>query len=297
MPDEPNSEVWRDALTDEQRASNVFANVKDLPDLFNQFQNAQSALGSSLRIPGPEASAGDQQAFYTKVMERAPGLVRKPVDGDAESSGNFWKGMGRPDDADGYAALDNMTPEQTKFMRETAFESNLTADQFRTFATKMAGQASQEAEQVAFDAKTEVDALFHTWGMAKDQKMTAIRLMAGQLGMDATLLDAIESDTPNAKVLALMDTIVTKIGGEGGQMQQQIGDNGASVMTPQEAEAQIGDMLNNRDHDYWHHERPGHNAAKRRMVELGKYADPSASTSMGSLQAGFRGSKAPSPVF
>ena len=87
-----NSEAWRDALTDEQRASNIFTNVKDLPDLFNQFQHAQSAIGNSLRIPGPDASAGDQQGFYAKVMEKAPGLVRKPIDGDDESKQNFWKG-------------------------------------------------------------------------------------------------------------------------------------------------------------------------------------------------------------
>jgi len=63
------------------------------------------------------------------------------------------------------------------------------------------------------------------------------------------------------------------------------------VMTPQEASAQISDMMNNRDHDFWHNERPGHDAAKRRMVELGKYADPSATTDMGAMQAGSRGSR------
>lgn len=292
MPDEPNTEAWRDALSDEQRASNVFANVKDLPDLFTQFQHAQSALGSSLRVPGPESSAGDQQAFYDKVMEKAPGLVRKPVAGDDESSNNFWQGMGRPSDIEGYAVIDNMTPEQTQFMREAALASNLTNDQFRTFASKMAGQAAQDAEQVTFDAKTELDALYHGWGMAKDQKMNAIKLMAGQLGMDATLLAAIESDTPNPKVLALMDTIVAKIGAEGGQLQAQVGETGNAAMTPQEAEGHISDMMNNRDHDYWHAERPGHGAAKRRMVELGRFADPSASTNMGAMRAGFRGSSA-----
>lgn len=284
-----NSEAWRESLSDEQRASNVFSNVKDLPDLFNQFQHAQSALGSSLRLPGPDASAGDQQAFYAKVMEKAPGLVRKPIAGDDESSNNFWQGMGKPVDIEGYAAIDNMTPEQTKFMRETALESNLTAEQFRTFASKMAGQATQENEQVAFDAKTELEALFHGWGMAKDSKMTAIKMMASQLGMDDSLMAAIEGDTPNAKVLALMETIVDKIGAEGGQLQQQIGEHGTAAMSPQDAEGHINDMMNNREHDFWHPENPGHASAKRRMVELARYADPSASTNMGAMRAGFRG--------
>ena len=189
-----NSEAWRDALTDEQRASNIFTNVKDLPDLFNQFQHAQSAIGNSLRIPGPDASAGDQQGFYAKVMEKAPGLVRKPVDGDDESKQNFWKGMGKPEAADAYAAIEGLAPEQTEFMRQAAFDADLTNDQFKRLAEKMAGKTAIEKSDAEAAKAAKMQNLEQKWGAAKEDKMRAISLMAGQLEMPEALKEGMSGN-------------------------------------------------------------------------------------------------------
>ena len=105
------SEEWREQLSEGQRASNIFTNVKDLPDLFNQFENAQKAMGNSLFLPREDATADDQQKFYDKVIEKVPGLVRKPGD-DAESQAQFWQSMGRPEKAEDYAAIEGLSPEQ-----------------------------------------------------------------------------------------------------------------------------------------------------------------------------------------
>jgi len=127
-----NEPTWIDEVPEEYRG--VAAKYENPGELAKAYRELELFRGKSLTIPSEDASAGEQQEFYNKVMERAPGLVRKPMAEDPESYDNFWKSMGRPADADGYAALDGMTPEQTSFMREAALKANLTNDQFKQFA-------------------------------------------------------------------------------------------------------------------------------------------------------------------
>jgi hypothetical protein len=265
------SEEWRELLSEEQKGSNIFTNVKDLPDLFNQFQNGQQALGNSLFLPREDATAADQIKFYDRVREKVPGLVRKPNDEDPESTGAFWKDMGRPETADDYPAIEGMSPEQTKFMRDSAHKSNLTASQFRAMAGEMAGQATLENDTAMQQAMSAMNELNGEWGMAKDTKMTAIKMMAQHLGMDESLMESISGDVPNAQVLRLMDTVVTKIGNEGGQMERQLGENLSAVMTPMEAESMIDTLM--QSDAFKSSENPGHKSAQRRLVELVGYAE------------------------
>jgi hypothetical protein len=287
--------TWRDALPDTLKAVPSLQKFDSIEGLANSFIQLEQYQGNSVRIPGPDATADDQLKAYSKVMERMPGLVRKPVEDDAESMSQFWSSLGKPEKADDYAAIDGLSPEQTEFMRNTAFESNMTGTQFRQFAEKFAGQVTMTNEESAFAAKSEYQELEQEWGMAKDTKMQAIRMMAAQLQMDESLMDSITSDVPNVKVLRLMDTIVRKIGSEGSALQTQIGENGTSVMSPQEAEAQIAEIMGRPE--YRDTSSPMQAGLVRKVVELGRFADPNASTSMASNRSGFGTIKATDTMF
>jgi hypothetical protein len=279
-------ESWRAQLPEQMQTAPSLLKFESPAALAQSYLELEAYRGSSLRIPGPDASAGDQQEFVTKLMEKVPSLVRKPTDDDPESVDNFWKGMGRPDSADEYAAIDGMDENQTEFMRKAALEANLTNAQYRKLAEKMAGKATVERDEANFANQAKMQELEKQWGLSKSEKLQAINLLAGQLEMPESLR---ENMGDNPDVLAFMDKLVAKIGSEGAVMQQQVGENGSAVMTPIEAELKINEIMGNREHDFWNPASPGHGSAKRYMIELAKYADPGAGTSMESQRAGYSG--------
>jgi hypothetical protein len=272
-----SEETWLDAVPEDIRGS--MAKFDDVGALAKGYMELEAFRGKSLTIPGEDASAGDQQAFYDKVMEKVPGLVRKPQAEDAESYANFWKGMGRPESADDYAALDGMTPDQTQFMRDAALKANLTNDQFKEFAGVFAEKQSMDGQIASEARKAELDTIYQGLGAGKDQKLQAVKNLAMQLEMDESL-----QDFENPAVLNLMLKLVDKVGSEGGQLQEQIGEQASAVMTPAEAELKIGEIMN--DPAYMDASDPRHKILQRRVVELMAYKNPGASTTMASQRVG-----------
>ena len=98
MPDEPN---WRDNLSDELKAHKGLADVKDVGSLAQQFLDGQAALGTSIRVPGPEAGEDAWKAFHTKLTDKVPTLIPTPDPDNPEVMGALYKKMGRPDEATG----------------------------------------------------------------------------------------------------------------------------------------------------------------------------------------------------
>lgn len=270
-------ETWLDAVPEDIRGS--MAKFDDVGSLAKGYMELEAFRGKSLTIPGDEASAGDQQAFYDKVMEKVPGLVRKPMAEDAESYNAFWTGMGRPENADGYAAIEGMTPDQTQFMRDAALKANLTGDQFKEFAGVFTERSVHDAQAATDAAQAELETIYQGLGPSKDQKLQAVNNLALQLEMDASL-----QDFQNPAVLSLMLKLVDKVGSEGQQLQEQIGDNATMIMTPAEAEMKIGEVMN--DPAYMDASDPRHKLLQKRVVELMAYKNPQASTTMASQRVG-----------
>lgn len=261
---------WRDSLTDESlKMAPSLLKYDSVEALGKAYLEMESYQGRSIRIPDSEASAGDHRDFTEKLMKMAPGVVKKPIADDVESNNAFWKGMGRPDDKDGYKQIEGMTPEQTDFMRDAAFSANMTADQFSVLIGKMAGKTVIDKETAKFDFDTKKAELDKEWGMAADANMNIINHFVSQIDMP----ESIKTELPNNPDLKrMMLSFAKKIGGEGAAMQQQIGENGTSVMSPSEASEKKQAIMSNRDHAYWRAEDPGHKAAVRQVVDLGFYA-------------------------
>lgn len=286
---------WLENLPDDLKSNPTLAKFEDASQLAKSYVELEAFRGQSLRIPGEDASAADQQQFYETVMTRVPGLVRKPSDDDEESVGAFWKSMGRPEDADGYAEIEGMTPDQTEAMRKAALDANLTNTQFKKMAEQLTGKASQEREQMEFNRKQELDKLHLEWGTAKDQKMTNIKHIAAQMGMDETLMADIHNENP--AVLRFMDAVVQKIGNEGAQLQNQLDSSTGGAMTPQEAELALAEIFNNSEHPFFNPADPGNAAAKRRVIELQTLASPGASTTLASQRSGYGSVRATDTIF
>jgi len=68
---------------------------------------------------------------------------------------------------------------------------------------------------------------------------------------------------------------------------QDGGDKG--ILSPDQAKKEISDIMNNKDHDYWHPARTGHQAAKDYLRKLYQMATPGSDQSGGAATVGVGG--------
>jgi hypothetical protein len=263
------TESWRSALPDNLQASPSLQKMDSLAAMAASYIELEAYQGSSIRVPGEHASAGDVTAFRQKLMDKVPSLIQKPTSDDVDETNMFWKSMGKPELATEYDAIEGMSDVQSTRMRDAALGANLTQEQYRSMAGSLTGTMADEAKQAAFDNKTKMDALHEEWGVATPNIIAQIKLVSGQLDMPEGMTGSIDGPNANADALRFMKTIVDKLGMEGGQLQQQLGDNGQMVKTPAQAEAEIAEIMN--DPDYWRMS-PRQEFLKQKINELSVYA-------------------------
>ena len=92
---------------------------KDVPALAKSYKELQKSLGSSVRVPAPEASQEERSEFFRR--------------------------LGTPESADGYEVLEG-AEEWSKKVKEAAHRAHLTKDQWRTLGQMQAKEAAQEKE-------------------------------------------------------------------------------------------------------------------------------------------------------
>ncbi|CAL9954889.1 hypothetical protein VPHK225_0005 [Vibrio phage K225] len=269
--DEPSGgdKTWLESLPEDIRGNSALENVKDIGDLANQFVNAQSFLGSSIRIPSENAGEEDTQKFYEKVLKHAPNLMPVPNLEDEAGLNAIFSKLGRPADADTYA-IENV--ELTPEMKKAAHEAGLTQAQFKA----VYGQFIQPSIEAGSAHKAEVkagrDKLAEEWGYAFQTKEQTAQALLAKTGAPQALVDAAAKGELNADTLRWVDSLATSIGKEGLDLVNH-GQQGGR-MTPAEASAQINEIMMNKEHAFWKASNPGHEQAKRDIVDLQRIANP-----------------------
>lgn len=269
--DEPNGDdqtnEFRDSLPEDIRGNSAFDNVKDLGDLATQYVNAQSFLGSSIRIPSENSSDEDRQKFYDKVLNAAPNLMPKPDADDEASIAAVYAALGRPADADTYALEGvELTPE----MKKAAHEAGLTQSQFAAVYKQFVQPSLDNgaARQAQLEQGREL--LAKEWGYAFQTKEQTAQALLAKTGAPAELQESAAKGKLNADTLRWVDQLVTSIGKEGLDLVNH--GQGGGRMTPAEAKAQIAEIMGNRQHAYWNASDPRHAQAKQDLVDLHRIA-------------------------
>ena len=259
---------WRDALPEEMRGNASLADVKDVASLAQQFISAQSHIGSSIRIPSENAGAEDLQTFHDKILRHAPNLMPVPNLEDEAGVAAIMSKLGRPADAATYA-LEGTTP--TEDMKKLAHEMGLNQAQFAkmyngVFKPELENQAANSAAN-----KAGRDALAQEWGYAFQTKEREAQAILEKTGAPAGLIEQAKTGKLGADTLRWMDSLVTSLGSEGLNIVGN--DGGGGRMTPAEASAQIGEMMNNPTHAYWNAQDMGHKKAMTDMLDLQRIAN------------------------
>jgi hypothetical protein len=150
--------TWRDSLDEELRNTPLVQNSPDLNTLAKQALDYQRMMGSSIRIPGEDASEEAIEDFRSKLGK--VGMV--PLDKFTE--------FVRPKSAEDYHL--QTIPEETLGITQgdvdrwkaAAFEDGLSPEQFEAFAQRNIAAVRQGNEQAREEFQSRTEKLKSEWG-------------------------------------------------------------------------------------------------------------------------------------
>lgn len=219
--------------------------VKDLPTLAKVAVDLKAYQGSSIRIPGPEASEDDKKSFNEKLKKANPNLFEMPAD-QAEAAkveDTLFERLGKPKDRTGYPALKDLgieTKMDEEGLRQQAAELGLTKKQYERMAkstAKIAEERNQKESALAGELRKEL-------GQAFEERLTAAAVLAKKAGLPDEFVQKLKNGAvPVAEAkgwIALAKGMNTEPGELGGQP-----SGGSSKITPAEAKERIAELYRN----------------------------------------------------
>ena len=278
-------------LTGDMAADQRLAKFQTVDALAQSYLQIESSASNSIRVPGPEATPEDREAYLTKLQKHAPELMVKP---DKDHMDEFYKTLGRPDKAEQYAMPEMKTPDDEPVdlsdmdgFREVAYNAGLTETQFQQVVTETTKANIANSQASMGEWGKEIQALRAEWGNAYGDRYRAASDIAIRTGAPAEVTDLMRSGYISPDTIRWLYNLSKQFGSEGGQLAIQ--DGGGQTQTglsPDEARAQLSEMMNNKQHALWLPHHPDHQVAVLRRLELQKAISPDASTNVNELRAG-----------
>lgn len=256
--------TWRDTLSAELKDAPGLKDFKDINGLAKSFLDTQALVGSSLRLPGPDASQEAWTEFNKKLSERVPGLVSSK---DEEA---LLKAAGQPTEAAEYKPPENVKLEEghVEQVRALAKELGLTRKQAEKVFARRAAELDDLSARIA---KARVD-LKAEWGTAVDERSALAIAAAEKMGAPAELIKNAKAGNLDAPAMKWLYSVAKALGpGEGNVMAREPAASTTPSMTPDEAEAQISELQKN---PAWRNENdPRHWTLVQKMVKLVEIAN------------------------
>lgn len=262
---------WRDQLPEDIKSNGVLDTISTIDQMATMIVNSRTDLAQSIRIPTDDASPEKKTEFLDTLKNKVPDLVYV---GEGADLSNLYDRMGRPKEASEYGLKDIPEPLVGNFenLSKKAHELGLSAGQLNGLTETILGDFNTSKDTQASKVDEIKGAVKKEYGEATDDHLTAASDFAKQLGFDDNLVSAIKDgaiglDNMKAfdKVMGGFESPGPRIGGEPGTSR--------TTLTPWEAEQQLTEMQNNKEHPY---NNPGshlHDEAKKKFVELVTAAD------------------------
>lgn len=265
---------WKDALPPELKELPALKDFKDPAALAKSFVDTKSALGNSIRIPGPDASPEARAEFRQKLADKVPELLEFPEDETkfAEVEGRVWEKLGRPKDAKQYEPPKlevEFTPEETELLRSIAMKRGYTKKQF----AQLAKDAAEEKTAIMKRQADAQGALKKELGFAYEDKLSLYAHTAEATGAPPELVKAIKAGTIDLATAKWLDGVSKSLGGEGRAVGDQ-GSGGAPKLTPDEAKLQIAEVMARKEYFTPGGNRDLHEQLKAKVARLMVYAYP-----------------------
>lgn len=264
---------WRDSLPEEIRGDKALADFSDVGGMAKAYLDTKADVGRSLRLPGPDASVEDINAFNTSLMQKVPGLTAIPgEEAPKEVTDEFFRQLGRPDDPSGYK-LPETRDENSKAgldeLKQLAHSLGLPKKQFEKLSAKLVEQHNSQIEKVVADRAADWDNLKVDWGTGLEGKTKAILELARATDAPESLTNAITNRAIDSGTMKWLNSLVDSMSGDS-QLNFQGAGSQETRTSPAEADAQINEIM--AKPEYWDPASPLHAGLAKKVVELGKLA-------------------------
>ena len=261
---------WRDSLPDDLRSAGSLKDIPDIPTLAKAYNDAQSYIGRSVRIPGEDASDDTWGEFKDKLVQ-VPGIGVIPTPESSEEDwGHFYNSMGRPETPDDYdikrpEGVDE-NPEAESGMRDIMHKLGLSNQQATGLVNWMNEGLVQVGEQGRATQEEALSNLKQDWGQAFDTKMNDAKNALSTYGGDSLVEELNATGLGNSVPLIRAFAEIGKGLSENPAM--NMGDQRNAQTTPAEAREQINEILANPAHPYNDDSHPNHSAEVNRVSLL-----------------------------
>lgn len=266
MSDKP--ENWLETLPEPLRAAPFIGKAESLDDAIGKLSHAAKLVGTSIRIPGEDASDDDRKAFYDKLAD-VPGVAMLPDIEDADGQTGLLRKLGAPEKAEDYAL-----PEIEEFewdegvandLRAYAAEAGLTKAQFKRFATKI-GEQERQAGLEAASAQTEAQKkLRQDWGADYDNREALIRGWMEKTDAPESMRQLVDDGNMSVEAMNWLYNTAKSFEGDVNPINRD--RQGANPsLTPADAREKINEIMGNPA--YWNAEHPLHKEYVQRVVKL-----------------------------
>lgn len=266
MPDEPN---WRDNLSDELKDHKGLADVKDVGSLAQQFLDGQAALGTSIRIPGPEAGDDAWTAFHTKLTEKVPNLIPTPDKDNEEHMNALYKTLGRPDDAAGYEHPEGMDATKMQDFATLSHTLGLSKTQYSKMVGALAEHTTKQAEAASEAFMQGIRDLKQEWGIIYEDNVKLVDSVMKGTGAPPAMLELAANGKLDSVSLKWLHGIGKQLGTEGINFNK---DEFSTRVTPAEAKARVQEIMDDEKGPYWTAGHPQHAEYVQRVVDLNRAA-------------------------
>jgi hypothetical protein len=232
-----------DSLSEEVKENPTLAQYNSLEEALKGHIKTKSLVGSSIRVPGPDAGEEDTQAFYQKILDKDLNLMLKPDFSEPEQAKDFYNLYGKPGDAAQYKMPEGHTlaPDVESELREMSFSAHMNQEQFQNLVTGMDGRNQQLQENTKGQYDESMESLRGKWGMAFEDRSTAAKEINKEYYPDRLF------DNLTASEREALYAISESLTGKGAQVAGQ-GDGQVAAVTPTEAREQAEEIMR-RVHD------------------------------------------------
>jgi hypothetical protein len=259
-------EEWLKTLPEDLRVDPAIKDFKDPAALAKAFRDTKALVGNSIRPPGPEASPEQRKEYVEKILKSDPNLMFAPSEtAPKEAMDALWARLGRPGKPEDYKVEGT---ETTAELRALAAQAGLTQAQFKVLASQAV--ADTAAAQKALDSGWQ--GLKNEWGLAFPEKVAAVAAVAQKLGVPPEAIAALNAGKWDPAQVRIWANVAKAIGGEPGQLPGQGPGAGSTTVTPAEANASLGEIMQNKA--FFDESSPQHASLKAKFMEYLILADP-----------------------
>jgi len=237
--------------------------------LAKQFIDAQAAMGTSIRIPGPEAGAEALTNFHAKLTEKVPGLIPTPDPENTEQMNALYARMGRPAEAIGYEHPDGVDPTQMADFAALSHGLGLTKTQYKGILTELAKFTATRNEATDADFDQGIRTLKQEWGIVYDDNLQLVQSVMKGTGAPPEFMELAASNKLPAASLKWLHNIGKQLGSEGINFQK---DESTTRLAPAEAAARSAEIMADMKGPYWDGAHPQHKEYVQRVVDLNRAA-------------------------